>query len=237
MNRRRHNEVVDTACFCIYAIIDVVRHLHFGMRAMTMAQPNSHNAAPDEPPNAKLLNIPSPSLVSSTHQPISPQAKSTHRSLDPLGHHPLGNRARQDLLSLLPHHAIHDLADLLTAIHADGQHALQPGDLDSRLTDGDDDPVAGTERGDGHEGQLLLLGAIQVEQRIRPLVVGGVGRGRARGAGRDVVGHGDAGVDEGEGAGVEAGGEERAVLGEDVQRQRDGAVGIEVGEEGAGEGR
>lgn len=61
-------------------------------------------------------------------------------------------------------------------------------------------------------------------------------RGRPRGARGDVVGHGDAGVDEGERAGVQAGGEQGAVLRDDVERDVDCGAGVEFCEEGGGEG-
>ncbi len=61
-----------------------------------------------------------------------------------------------------------------------------------------------------------------------PSSLAGVGRRGPGGARHHVVGHGDAGVDAGEGGGVDEGREERAVLREHVERDGDGAVREEV---------
>lgn len=156
----------------------------------------------------------------------------------------LRDRTLQQFLPMPPNHMVEDLPHLLTAIDADGQHALQAADRDPGLHQQDGDLVGGAEGTDGQEGQFLFFGAVEVEEGIGVIVVVvavvmGVGvdvDGGAGGAGDDVVGHGDAGVDEGEGGGVEAGGEEGAVLGEDVQVEGDGGAGVEGGEDDGGEG-
>lgn len=138
--------------------------------------------------------------------------------------------------SLLLDNLVHELPYLPTAADAHGQQALEPADLDPALAHEHDDLVASAEGGDGEKGQLLLLLEVEIEEGVGGLVGGGVGGGGARGAGGDVVGHGDAGVDEGEGGGVDEGGEEGAVLGEDVQGDAYRAVGEEVGVQGGCEG-
>lgn len=112
--------------------------------------------------------------------------------------------------------AVEKLVDLFAAVDADDEHSLEAADLYPALAGQDGNAVTVTERGDGQEGQLLLLLVVEVEQRVSGVVASRKGRGGAGAAGGNVVGHGDTGVDEGEGSGVEQGGEERAVLGEDV---------------------
>ncbi|TPX18474.1 uncharacterized protein E0L32_011587, partial [Thyridium curvatum] len=141
----------------------------------------------------------------------------------------------------LAYDLVENTPDLLAPVHADGQHALEARDLHPALAHEHGHAVRVAERGDRQARQLLLLLQVQVEQGVRALVAGGVGRRAARRAGGDVVGHGDAGVDGGEGRGVDERGEQGAVLREDVQAEGDGAVGEEVRVqrrgEGVGEGR
>ncbi|KAL2104573.1 hypothetical protein VUR80DRAFT_10225 [Thermomyces stellatus] len=139
-------------------------------------------------------------------------------------------------LSLFLDHPVQELPHLPAPADTHGKQSLQAPDLHPALAHGHDDPVAGAQGGDGDAGQLGLLLPVQVQQGVGGLVAGGVGGGGAGGAGGEVVGHRHAGVDEGEGGGVDERGQEGAVLREDVQGEGDGGVREEVRVQGRGKG-
>lgn len=141
------------------------------------------------------------------------------------------NPSRREPLPVILHHAIQNLLHPPASLHTDRQHPLHPLLPNPRLQHQHRHLLP--DQPHRQERQLQFLLPVQIQQRIvaASAVGGAAGRGRGGRAGDEVVGHGDAGVDEGEGGRVDAGGEEGAVLREDVQVQGDGAVGVEVREE------
>ncbi|KAI0409934.1 hypothetical protein F4802DRAFT_542674 [Xylaria palmicola] len=140
------------------------------------------------------------------------------------------------LVSLLAHDLVQKLAHAFACVRCRRHHALKPANLNARLTHQHRDLVRRAERRYGQEGQLLLLLGVQVDEGVGALVAGRVRRGAAGGAGDEVVGHGHAGVNEGQGGGVDEGREERAVLREDVQRDADRGARVQVDVQVRGEG-
>jgi hypothetical protein len=138
----------------------------------------------------------------------------------------------QHLLPLSSHHSIQDATNLLAAIDRDSQHALHSTHRHSGLHDQRNHLVRSAERSSREERQLLLLGPIQIQQRIRRLAFGRIRRGRAGRARNNEVGRGNASINECESRGIQASSQQSAVLREDLERDGNGAAGVEMGEDG-----
>lgn len=125
---------------------------------------------------------------------------------------------------MLSNCAVEQLSNLLATIEANGQHRFEPSHLNARLHNEDIDLVIATTCTNREEGQFQLFHAIQVQKRIGVLVIRRIRCGRASRAGSDVVLHGHTGVNQGQSSGIEARGEQGAVLGQHMEHDDDGRV-------------